>query len=65
MTEEFENYLSLASEYQVVDSRALTELSREELLVELVKAMIAIEKLDDIQTSISEVIKNWRDDKPV
>jgi hypothetical protein len=56
-----------ASEYQVVkDGKvyAITELSREDLIVELVKAMDALEAVDEMLSQGPEIIRRWRFETP-
>ena len=52
-----------ASEYQVVKAGkvyTITELSREDLIVELAKAMDALEAVDEMLSQGPEIIRRWR-----
>jgi hypothetical protein len=56
-----------ASEYQVVKAGTvypITELSREDLIVELAKAMDALEAVDEMLSQGPEIIRRWRFETP-
>mgnify|MGYP003331292665 FL=1 len=56
-----------ASVYQVVKAGTvypITDLSREDLIVELAKAMDALEAVDEMLSQGPEIIRRWRFETP-